>query len=132
MQDPKELGTEVYHQQQYQKQQLISHSQFLKFHQIADTSFTVSQLPKNTTINSQWTQFPRPTGIGGTLTHVYGVSANGVAVASSTQYETSAGWVGVTTYMDCDGNLRVKKEVLVAMSGITTGNAPVYDADPTD
>ena len=98
---------------------------------IADTSFTVSQLPKNTTINSQWTKFPRPTGIGGTLTHVYGVSANGVAVASSTQYETSAGWVGVTTYMDCDGNLRVKKEVLVAMSGITTGNAPVYDADPT-
>jgi len=33
--------------------------------------------------------------------------------------------------MDCDGNLRVKKEVLVAMSGITTGNAPIYDADPT-
>ena len=98
---------------------------------IADTSFTVSQLPKNTTINSQWTKFPRPTGIGGTLTHVYGVSANGVGISSGTQYETSAGWVGVTTYMDCDGNLRVKKEVLVAMSGITTGNAPVYDADPT-
>ena len=98
---------------------------------IANTSFTVSQLPKNTTINSQWTKFPRPTGIGGTLTHVYGVSANGVGISSGTQYETSAGWVGVTTYMDCEGNLRVKKEVLVAMSGITTGNAPIYDADPT-
>ena len=30
------------------------------------------------------------------------------------------GWVGVTTYVDMHGNLRVKSEVLVAMSGITT------------
>ena len=38
-------------------------------------------------------------------------------------YEASdVGWVGVTTYMDCSGNLRVKRECLVAMSGITTGN----------
>ena len=38
------------------------------------------------------------------------------------QYKTDAGWVGVTTYKDNHGNLRVKTEVLVAMSGITTGN----------
>ena len=98
---------------------------------IAATTYTASQLPKYTTENSQWTQFPRPVGAGGTLTHVYGVSANGVGITSGTQYETSAGWVGVTTYMDCDGNLRVKKELLVAMSGIATGNHPVYDADPS-
>ena len=30
------------------------------------------------------------------------------------------GWVGVTTYVDMHGTLRVKSEVLVAMSGITT------------
>ena len=35
---------------------------------------------------------------------------------------THEGWVGVTTYNDTDGNLRVKKETLVAMSGITTAS----------
>jgi len=30
-----------------------------------------------------------------------------------------AGWVGVTTYIDCHGNLRVKSETLVASSSIT-------------
>ena len=44
-------------------------------------------------------------------------------------FRTSAGWVGVTTYIDNRGELRVKKEVLVAMSGITTGNYPLYDGD---
>jgi len=55
-------------------------------------------------------------------THVYGVAAGGAGAASGTQYETGVGWVGVTTYMDNGGNLRVKKEILCAMSGITTGN----------
>lgn len=32
------------------------------------------------------------------------------------------GWVGVVTYTDNHGNLRIKAETLVAMSGITTGN----------
>lgn len=37
---------------------------------------------------------------------------------SSTKYRTSgSGWVGVTTYLDCHGNLRVKHETLVAMGG---------------
>ena len=49
-----------------------------------------------------------------------------VGVGTGTQYQTSAGWVGVQTYMDSDNNLRVKKEVLVAMSGITTGNPESY------
>ena len=43
----------------------------------------------------------------------------------STKYRTSGGgWVGVTTYTDCDGNFRVKSEILVAIggnSGIETG-----------
>ena len=49
---------------------------------------------------------------------------------SGTVYETGVGWVGVTTYNDNTGTLRVKKEILVAMSGITTGNAPVYGNPP--
>jgi len=36
------------------------------------------------------------------------------------------GWVGVQTYMGTEGTLRVKKEILVAMSGISTGNTPSY------
>ena len=68
---------------------------------------------------------------GGYNVYVAGVSTTGVGLAQSTVYEVGAGWVGVTTYKDAEGNLRVKKEILVAMSGIQTGNIPVYDADPT-
>ena len=83
---------------------------------------------------------------GGYDAHVYSVDANLVGVASDAtvagndqgmfipanaqgSFKTSAGWVGVTTYIDNRGALRVKKEVLVAMSGITTGNYPVYDGN---
>ncbi len=58
---------------------------------------------------------------------VYGVSENGTDAAQTTSYAlTHEGWVGVTTYVDSEGNLRVKTETLVAMSGITTGNVPAY------
>ena len=63
-------------------------------------------------------------------TQVLGVSTAGTQSANDTAFETGAGWVGVTTYVDMHGNVRVKKEVLVAMSGIQTGNAPVYDNNP--
>ena len=68
--------------------------------------------------------------LGGKETNVVGVSTAGVQASATTQFETGAGWVGVTTYTDTHGNLRVKKEVLVAMSGIQTGNLPIYDGDP--
>lgn len=67
-------------------------------------------------------------------TQVLGVSGAGVTAASQTAFETGAGWVGVTTYNQDNGDgtftLRVKKEILVAMSGIATGNLPIYDGDP--
>ena len=56
--------------------------------------------------------------------YVYGVNQSGIA--TGTQYEVGVGWVGVQTYMDNQNNLRVKKEILVAMSGITTGNQDAY------
>ena len=44
------------------------------------------------------------------------------------QYEEGVGWVGVQTYVDnAQGTLRVKKEILVSMSGIATGNLPIWD-----
>ena len=79
---------------------------------------------------------------GGFHKQVYSVDATLLGIAtdagdSSTvpaqdtygKWRTTAGWVGVTTYLDNSGQLRVKKEPLVAMSGITTGNYPLYDGD---
>tara|TARA_B100000131_G_scaffold121623_1_gene118684 strand:+ start:549 stop:1679 length:1131 start_codon:yes stop_codon:yes gene_type:complete len=64
-------------------------------------------------------------GIGQTVGA--GVSAAPGTLAYTTQ---GGGWVGVTTYMDCQGNLRVKQEILVATSsgnpgsitGVSTGS----------
>ena len=63
---------------------------------------------------------------GGYDAFVYGVASGGNSAAEGTQFETGVGWVGVTTYNDNSGALRVKKEILVAMSGISTGNSPAY------
>ena len=63
--------------------------------------------------------------------YVYGVSDAQAGAALSTTYEVaSSGWVGVTTYTDSEGNLRVKAETLVAMSGITTEYRPPFPAYP--
>jgi hypothetical protein len=90
---------------------------------IAGTTFTVSQLPKYTILDSKYSE-----ALYGTEdSFVYGVAEGGMTAATGTSYAlTHEGWVGVTTYMDAHNNLRVKTETLVAMSGITTGNAPVF------
>ena len=87
---------------------------------IASTDFTVSQCPVYTVGDVKYSE----SDSGTEDSFVYGVAAEGVG--TDTIYETGVGWVGVTTYNDNAGNLRVKKEILVAMSGITTGNAPSY------
>lgn len=93
---------------------------------IANTDFSVSQLPKYVILDSEFSQ-----------THtnyepyVAGVSTAGINAAQNTVYSPAhAGWVGIKTYVDADGKYRVKTEVLVAMSGIQTGNTPLYDANP--
>ncbi len=70
--------------------------------------------------------------LGGKESQVVGVGTDGQRLSVGTKFETGAGWVGVTTYKDTHGNVRVKKEILVAMSGIQTGNLPIYDANPID
>ena len=90
---------------------------------IASTSFQISQLPKYTITDSKYSE----ASWGTEDSYVYGVAGAGVTAAHNTSYDlTHAGWVGVTTYLDNTGALRVKSEVLVAMSGITTGNTPAY------
>ena len=53
---------------------------------------------------------------------VYGIST----AISGSYHVPHQGWVGVTTYVDMHGTLRVKSEVLVAMSGITTTKDSIY------
>jgi hypothetical protein len=90
---------------------------------IASTTFTVSQLPKYTILDSKYSE----ASYGVNDSYVYGVAEGGMTAATGTSYAlTHEGWVGITTYNDSTGNLRVKHEVLVAMSGITTGNTPVF------
>lgn len=52
---------------------------------------------------------------------IYGIDNTEIGVAKTTAYGGVAhsGWVGVTTYTDTHGKLRVKSEVLVAGSSIT-------------
>ncbi len=91
----------------------------------AVTTFTVSTLPKYIIGDSTYDQDNTDTD-----NYVYGVASGGVTSAEGGQYETGAGWVGVQTYVDQHGSLRVKKEVLVAMSGITTGDRLPFPAYP--
>ena len=60
--------------------------------------------------------------------NVYGISTSAVAPAIYADAITHHGWVGIMTYTDMHGNLRVKSETLVAAGkdangsgGITTG-----------
>lgn len=90
---------------------------------IAGVEFTVSQLPKYTIGDVKYSE----SASGTEDSYVYGVDSAETSAGANTQYGVShAGWVGVTTYMDNSENppvLRVKSEVLVAMSSI------VNDAD---
>lgn len=52
---------------------------------------------------------------------VYGISTSATAPAIYKNAVTHQGWVGIMTYTDCHGRLRVKSETLVAASGIITG-----------
>ena len=93
---------------------------------IATADFTVSQLPKFTVLDSTYSE--SSSNSGGGDARVYSVDKTAVGQAEGTVYETGVGWVGMKKYTDTHGTVRVKKEVLVAMSGITTGNSPAYPA----
>jgi hypothetical protein len=89
---------------------------------IASTSFTVAESPVYAPADSHYSRTRTNAD-----TFIYGISTSGAAAAEGTQYEVPhAGWVGIMTYTDNHGNLRVKMETLVAMSGIQTGNVPKF------
>ena len=93
---------------------------------ISASNFTITQLPKYTITDSSFSE----ANDDGADEYVFATAEAGVDAALGTVYETGAGWVGIQTYNGVEGELRVKKEILVAMSGISTGNLPVYPANP--
>lgn len=69
------------------------------------------------------------------FTGVFGIDANEVGVAVTTSYAVGhSGWVGIMTYIDTHGNLRVKHEVLVAggidITGGTDADDDAFFPDP--
>jgi len=94
------------------------------------------------TTSARFTTCPQ-TGVTDTVYQEKGVTDRdsvvyGISTAISGSYHVPHhGWVGVTTYVDMHGTLRVKSEVLVAMSGIDTnkstiGNTPSLAYPTTD
>jgi hypothetical protein len=98
----------------------IATTQYLSGSAISGVAYTMSQKPVYTLEDSNYSV----AGAASTINAVYGVDPAEAASNVTTQYAvTHAGWVGIKTYMDNAGNLRVKSETLVAFSGITTGTA---------
>ncbi|MFZ9354075.1 MAG: hypothetical protein ACO25L_04580 [Candidatus Nanopelagicales bacterium] len=98
----------------------IASTQFLSGGAISGAIYNISQQPKYAL------------GVGQTVTRgsvnpalVYGVDEIEVGVAATTAYAvTHSGWVAIgATYIDAEGNLRVKHEVLVAGGIDTTTDA---------
>jgi hypothetical protein len=101
----------------------IASTQFLSGGAIAGVAYTMSQKPVYVLQDSNYAE--SPAGVG-TVNSVYGVDVVEAQSAINTKEKVAhAGWVGVHTYIDCHGNYRVKSEVLVAFSGITTGTSAV-------
>lgn len=91
---------------------------------ITGAGYTVTQKPKSTLSDNQYNA---PDAKSNKFSAVFGVGTTEVGIARTTVVGgksgaygvTHAGWVGVTTYIDTHGNLRVKTETLVAGSHIT-------------
>lgn len=108
----------------------IATTQYLSGAAIAGIAYSLSQKPVYTLEDSN---FATITGAGNSSStnRIYGVDEfeQTAATQSGSKYAAAhAGWVGVHTYIDTHGNLRVKSEVLVAMSGISTSALPTYSA----
>tara|TARA_B100000683_G_C12397326_1_gene518161 strand:- start:561 stop:1097 length:537 start_codon:yes stop_codon:yes gene_type:complete len=97
-----------------------STEQATNIHQAAAGGFIVGDRPTSNVVDPEFA----PTSSNAERDYtskVYGVNEAILEARSGSQYEPAhAGWVGIQTYMDAHGNLRVKSEVLVAMSGIST------------
>ncbi len=91
---------------------------------ITGAGYTVSQKPKFTLSDGQYNA---PDVKSNRFSAVFGVDTAETGIARTTTFGgkagafgvSHAGWVGVTTYVDNHGNLRVKSETLVAGTYVT-------------
>ena len=84
---------------------------------IANTDYYLSELPSSTVGDFSYSE--KNTDYDKV---VYGISTSAYDDVSPAYRTSGTGWVGVTTYVDAAGNFRVKSEILVAASGISTGS----------
>ena len=87
---------------------------------IANTDYYLSELPSSTVGDFSYSE--KNTDYDKI---VYGISTSAYDDVSTAYRTSGTGWVGVTTYLDHAGNLRVKSEILVAASGIQTGTGSI-------
>ena len=86
--------------------QLTIGTQFLPSSNISNKGYVISEKPKSTLLDSNYS-----------AGDIFGVDEGEVGVAKTTAYSvTHGGWVGITSYTDQHGNLRVKTETLVALN----------------
>jgi hypothetical protein len=107
----------------------IATTQYLSGVPISGVGYTLTQKPIYTLEDSNYDL--TPTNSPGLTNAVYGVDEYEAAAnaATGSKYKVAhAGWVGIHTYIDQHGYLRVKSEVLVAMSGISSNTASTYSA----
>ena len=74
-------------------------------------------MPKSALLDLQGDRYRSPGSSYESDSLVYGISTDtygsGVGLSTDLYHVDHQGWVGVTTYVDCEGVFRVKKEVLV-------------------
>ena len=94
--------------------QLTIGTEYLPAANISNKTYEIREKPKSTLHDSNWA-----------TSEIYGVDTTEITVANAASGNARkyapphAGWVGITTYNDNAGNLRVKSEVLVAGSTIS-------------
>jgi hypothetical protein len=95
----------------------IATTQYLSGATISGSPYLISEKPVYTLEDSGYQYNANPKHV------VYGVDTDEISVSDRGIH---AGWVGIQTYVDMHGTLRVKSETLVAMSEITGGGAATY------
>jgi len=98
---------------------------YLGNNQITNQDYIVTEKPKYTLDDPKFN--PPEVNTTGFSTSPVTINVNGVTTSEASEaisagfgsFAQHAGWVGVTTYIDSSGSLRVKSETLVASSSIT-------------
>ena len=96
--------------------QLTIGTEYLPSANISNKAYEIREIPKSTLHDTNF-------AVG----EIFGVDTNEIGIANTATAGSEArkfapphaGWVGITTYNDHLGNLRIKSEVLVAGSSIT-------------